>query len=102
MASILDAQCIAVIVNRSLDVIEYDYDTAKRHKRELVRDFGFPKQQVRLVGFDSDFARMRINGKIKARIAYIEEHLKLRRKENIVENSSKVIKILLENRNIIV
>ena len=54
MASILDAQCIAVIVNRSLDVIEYDYDTAKRHKRELVRDFGFPKQQVRLVGFDSE------------------------------------------------
>lgn len=48
------ANCIAVIVNRSLDIVEYDLHAAQAHRRELINDYGFARSQVKLIGFASE------------------------------------------------
>lgn len=49
--SIVTAPCIAVIVHKSLDIVEYDLETARRHRRELINDYGYPRHAVKLIGF---------------------------------------------------
>lgn len=49
--SIETAACIAVIVHKSLDIVEYSLEQARRHRRELINDFGYPRHAVKLIGF---------------------------------------------------